>query len=321
MRRPRHGLLRLLVLSSLVAASLGLAACGDDSDSAGEPATSPVTVTETETVTGATTGTTSATTDAGGEAEVDPITQSLQEDLRELGFYKGEITGEYDAETTAAVKAFQLSAALAQDGIAGAQTHLAIDFELGRSSAETVKLLQQDLASLCHYSGPINGVYTSATEAAVREFQKSAGLTIDGRFGPQTAISLVREGEFAPSSCASTPATPAATHTGPSEPAATITVSGPAYSKTFEVTKCTPKGETGATLNGTASGGFTITLVVPSRTGTLTIGGGNEQDGINLTGAVRELSVGDAGDLRGRVVFTPRAVASGRRLHPRRALA
>ena len=270
-----------------------------------------MTVTETETVTAATTGTTSATTDAGGGAEVDPITQSLQEDLRELGFYKGEATGQYDAATTAAVKSFQQSAALAQDGSAGAQTHLAIDFELGRTSSETVKLLQQDLADLCHYAGPINGVYTSATEAAVTEFQQAAGLTTDGRFGTQTAISLIREGEFAPSSCASTPATPAATHTGPPVPPATITVSGPSYSKTFEVTKCTPMGETGATLNGTASGGFTIKLVVPSRTGTLTIAGGNEQDSIDLSGAVKELSVGDAGDLRGRGVFTPPPSGAG----------
>jgi peptidoglycan hydrolase-like protein with peptidoglycan-binding domain len=297
-RRPRAGLLRAIAVSSLAAAAcLGLAACGSDSGSVGSPASTPATVTAT------TAGTTPQTTVAGATA--DPITRSLQEDLGKLGFYDGPVNGEFDAATTAAVKTFQESAGLPQDGIAGAQTHLAIDFELGRSSSQTVELLQRDLAALCQYSGPVNGVFTSATEAAVTEFQKDVGLTADGQFGPQTAVALIREGEFRPSSCASTPATAAATHTGPAKPAATVSVRGPSYDKTFEVVRCTPKGETGVDLAATGSGGFTLRINVSGGQGTLVIGGGSEQDGIRLRGAVDELSVGDAGDIRGSGVFTP----------------
>ncbi len=261
------------------------------------------------TATATTAGTTPRTTSAGATAN--PITRSLQQDLREAGFYNGPVTGEFDAATIAALKTFQESAGLPQDGIAGAQTHLAIDFQLGRSSSQTVTLLQRDLTALCHYSGPVNGVFTSATEAAVTEFQKDTGIAPDGQFGPETAVALIRETGSAPSSCASTPATPAATHTGPATPAATLSVRGPAYSKTFEVARCTPTGETGVDLAATASGGSTLRLKVSDGKGTLVIGGGSEEDGLDLRGAVSQLSVGDAGDIRGTGVFTPPPSGAG----------
>lgn len=54
------------------------------------------------------------------------------------------------------------------------------------STGETVQELQAVLRLLGYYSGPVDGQYLEATEAAVREFQTAAELTPDGVVGPAT---------------------------------------------------------------------------------------------------------------------------------------
>lgn len=46
--------------------------------------------------------------------------------------------------------------------------------------------IQEDLATLGFYGGPIDGLYGPMTEAAIRDFQTSAGIGVDGLYGPQT---------------------------------------------------------------------------------------------------------------------------------------
>jgi N-acetylmuramoyl-L-alanine amidase len=41
-------------------------------------------------------------------------------------------------------------------------------------------------------AGRVDGIYGVATEAAVKEFQKSVGTTVDGKCGPATIIALLR---------------------------------------------------------------------------------------------------------------------------------
>jgi peptidoglycan hydrolase-like protein with peptidoglycan-binding domain len=41
-----------------------------------------------------------------------------------------------------------------------------------------------------YYTGPIDGVYGSATTAAVTEMQKALGVTADGVYGPTTSAAL-----------------------------------------------------------------------------------------------------------------------------------
>ena len=65
------------------------------------------------------------------------------------------------------------------------QAALAATYQRG-SSGSTVKQIQTKLKNWGYYSGSIDGVYGSATEAAVRAFQKKNGLTVDGKAGPQT---------------------------------------------------------------------------------------------------------------------------------------
>ena len=49
--------------------------------------------------------------------------KNMQTDMKALGYYDGEIDGEYGPETVAGVKAVQADCGLQQDGIYGPETH------------------------------------------------------------------------------------------------------------------------------------------------------------------------------------------------------
>jgi hypothetical protein len=55
---------------------------------------------------------------------------------------------------------------------------------------ENIKLIQQFLKELGYESGKIDGIYGEKTLRAVREFQKVAGIRLDGIFGPETLGTL-----------------------------------------------------------------------------------------------------------------------------------
>ena len=65
----------------------------------------------------------------------------------------------------------------------------AVTYQRG-SSGGTVKEIQTKLKNWGYYSGAIDGVYGSQTEAAVRHFQEKNGLTVDGKAGPKTLAAL-----------------------------------------------------------------------------------------------------------------------------------
>ena len=54
------------------------------------------------------------------------------------------------------------------------------------STGNTVSQIQTKLKNWGYYSGGVDGIYGSATEAAVKAFQRKNGLTVDGKAGPQT---------------------------------------------------------------------------------------------------------------------------------------
>lgn len=58
------------------------------------------------------------------EGESGPLVRQLQQALKDQGFYKGEVDGLFGFGTTEAVKAFQKSRGLSQDGVAGRATQL-----------------------------------------------------------------------------------------------------------------------------------------------------------------------------------------------------
>ena len=71
--------------------------------------------------------------------------------------------------------------------IALVQAARAETYERGDSGA-TVREIQTLLRDWGYYSGSVDGIYGSATEEAVRYFQETNGLDVDGRAGPATGL-------------------------------------------------------------------------------------------------------------------------------------
>ncbi|HWB21979.1 MAG TPA: peptidoglycan-binding protein [Gaiellaceae bacterium] len=57
-------------------------------------------------------------------------------------------------------------------------------------SVAKVKSIQRELAKLGYFHHAVTGVYGPVTTAAVKAFQKAAGLKADGLWGPKTAAAV-----------------------------------------------------------------------------------------------------------------------------------
>ena len=69
----------------------------------------------------------------------------------------------------------------------------AVTYKKG-SSGSTVTQIQTKLKSWGYYTGEVDGVYGSKTEAAVKKFQQNNGLVVDGQAGPATLSALGIDG-------------------------------------------------------------------------------------------------------------------------------
>lgn len=58
------------------------------------------------------------------------------------------------------------------------------------ASGQTVKEIQSKLRDWGYYRGPVDGIYGSRTEEAVKYFQRKNGLNADGQVGNQTLAAL-----------------------------------------------------------------------------------------------------------------------------------
>ena len=145
--------------------------------------------------------------------------RKLQTRLRELGYYKGSVDGDFGEGTETAVKAFQRQNGLTADGKVGTYTQTKlysgsakrapstytntprvtatptprattvpdtdVYLEPGSSGAK-VRTLQNRLIELGWLDGSADGSYDSSTAYAVKAFQKRHGLWEDGKAGPDT---------------------------------------------------------------------------------------------------------------------------------------
>lgn len=101
---------------------------------------------------------------------------NLQRRLRELGYFKGRMTGYFDQETQDAVIKFQKEQILPAYGTAGPKTLAALD---NLTSRTTMQALQKRLKAKGFYKGPIDGVFNAQTKAAIAAAQQAYGVNAD----------------------------------------------------------------------------------------------------------------------------------------------
>jgi len=108
------------------------------------------------------------------------------------GHDAGQVDGIFGSRTGLATRSFQASVGLAVDGIIGSHTWTAL-LSAGSqpllgigSTGPDVRRLQRALTAALGRTVTIDGIFGTGTEQAVRDYQRSRGLSVDGVVGPQT---------------------------------------------------------------------------------------------------------------------------------------
>jgi peptidoglycan hydrolase-like protein with peptidoglycan-binding domain len=120
--------------------------------------------------------------------------KALQRQLGWLGFEPGLVDGSYGPLTTGAVKRFQETHELKVDGVVDQATADALRASIAQRPSsgrlDRVKALQRQLTWLGFEPGPVDGRYGPRTTDAVRRFQDSHDLPVDGVVGSDTRTAL-----------------------------------------------------------------------------------------------------------------------------------
>lgn len=157
--------------------------------------------------------------------------KTMQQKLKNLGYYTGSVDGQFGEGTEKALKAFQKANGLSADGVAGTATLNKLNsssaksavsesskatarpamrtyvpstlstyryLQLGSRGSDVTKM-QQRLKDLGYFSGSVNGDFGADTETAVRAFQKRNGLWEDGVAGEDTQRMLYSNNALAAS--------------------------------------------------------------------------------------------------------------------------
>ena len=120
--------------------------------------------------------------------------QYVQTRLKQLGYYHGQVTKQYDQATATAVSAFQAHAGVTADasGTVGRSTLTALiaagtqpTLKIGSRSAD-VRRLQEALNTAESAGLAVSGRYDAATAAAVSAYQRQVGIAVTGSADAQT---------------------------------------------------------------------------------------------------------------------------------------
>lgn len=133
-----------------------------------------------------------------------PSVSRLQQDLRQLGYFYGPVSGYFGLDTQQAVIKFQQASRLRTDGVVGSRTIQAILIKRGEgeggeypvlsenSSGAAVTRLQQLLQQRGYFNTNPTGRFGSITRDAVIAFQRNAGLPANGVANRPTWDALLR---------------------------------------------------------------------------------------------------------------------------------
>jgi len=134
--------------------------------------------------------------------------ERLQERLKKLGYYTGEVDGQFGQGTAEAVMLFQTQHGIAADGLAGEETRNLLYSESAQIFVPTpvptstpsvltmgddhdgVRAAQQRLKDLGYLEGAVDGDFGAGTKSAVMWFQRQNGLEEDGVIGGNTMALL-----------------------------------------------------------------------------------------------------------------------------------
>lgn len=172
----------------IVAAAFVLAACGGD----GAADTTTTTAAETTSTSSTSTTTIPVATSTTTTTSALPATSTMyvvQGDLTALGYFEGVIDGIAGEVTTAAIASFQSDMGIEADGQFGPLTDAAM-YPLLQKDSTYVEGVQESLAELELYTGPIDGDYGKGTEAAVKKLQASCDLEETGELDIGTRLCL-----------------------------------------------------------------------------------------------------------------------------------
>ncbi len=136
------------------------------------------------------------------------VVSRAQEELRKLGYDPGPVDGIMGPRTSQALRQYQRDYNLAATGTLNAATRQRLLGDeraslpenwretpptMGRLMTEgEVQVAEQNLKDFGFDPGPVDGVFTAQTEAALRAFQERRGIPVSGILDDATRRVLVR---------------------------------------------------------------------------------------------------------------------------------
>ncbi len=134
--------------------------------------------------------------------ETSDVVLAAQKRLKLLGYMTSEPDGNYGNDTVMAVKQFQSRNDQVVDGYLGPSTRIALNSDMAvpnglrlGDSGDTISRVQDMLSKLGYiHSGNVTGYYGEITENAVKLFQRTNNLSVDGTVGAQTMAMLTGGG-------------------------------------------------------------------------------------------------------------------------------
>ena len=123
--------------------------------------------------------------------------KEVQEYLKKLGYLSSAADGYYGNQTRASVIMFQANEGMDATGEVDSETYEKMKETENKFTSlkrgmggNAVKEMQKYLKNLGYLTGPVDGGFGGVTESALKEFQQTNGLTVDGIAGLKTLIVL-----------------------------------------------------------------------------------------------------------------------------------